>query len=213
MFVFPLLAAGVAGALTWDCARRARTEGSVALGVWAVALAQFALASGLLAWGAGLGWTGVLYRAYYLFGAVLNVLWLGLGTVWFLAPGPARRTASVLALAVTVYAGLVVGADPLVPGAGEALATAEIPAGDRVVSDRARLLSRWSSIAGSLAVLGGLGWSALRRRSSVRGLALLASGVLVVAGASVVARLGAVLPFSIGLALGVGLMYLGFRRA
>ncbi len=213
MFVFPLLAAGVAAALTGDCVRRARTDRSVALAVWALALAQFAIASGLLAWGVGFGWTGALYRGYYLFGAVLNVLWLGLGTVWFLAPRPARWAISTLVLAVSVHAALIVGVEPLVPGAREVLATAEIPQGAEVVPGRARFLSRWSSIAGSVAVLAGLVWSAARRRSSVRGLALLAAGVLVVAGASVLARLGAVAPFSVGLALGVGLMYLGFRRA
>lgn len=212
MALFPLLAAGVAGTLAVGCFRRGRRVRGGAMRVWGLALAQFALASGLLAWGVALGWSPGLYRAYYLLGAVLNVLWLGLGTAWLPGSRALSWGATATALAATAYAVVVVGGEELMPAAAEALATQEIPRGAVVMPSGARALSRWYSIAGSVVVVAGLGWSAVARREKALGLLLLTAGVVVVAGASELARLGHVAPFSIGLAAGVVVMYLGFRR-
>ena len=51
---------------------------------WTFALALFALASAALATGASTGWDEGTFRAFYLLGAVLNVPWLALGTVYLL---------------------------------------------------------------------------------------------------------------------------------
>ena len=48
---------------------------------WGVGLAMFALASLALTAGAAAGWTPFRFKVYYLFGAMLNVPWLALGTV------------------------------------------------------------------------------------------------------------------------------------
>src|SRR2546421_1084257 len=61
---------------------------------WSVALLLFALASAALAAGAGTGWNGPLFRLFYLFGAIANVPFLALGTIYLL-PGP--RTGDRLA--------------------------------------------------------------------------------------------------------------------
>ena len=45
---------------------------------WTVALAMYALASAALATGESTGWDAGTYRAFYCFGAVLNVPWLAL---------------------------------------------------------------------------------------------------------------------------------------
>ena len=52
---------------------------------WTVALAMFAIGLGALWLGASTGWHGPTFRVFYLFGAVLNVPWLALGTVYLLA--------------------------------------------------------------------------------------------------------------------------------
>lgn len=57
---------------------RGRTPASL---WWGLSLAQFALASVALLVGELAGWTGPTFRVFYLFGAVTNVLWLGLGTI------------------------------------------------------------------------------------------------------------------------------------
>ena len=61
---------------------------------WAIALALFALASAALATGTSTGWDHGTFRVFYLLGAVLNVPWLALGTVYLLcagADGPPSR--------------------------------------------------------------------------------------------------------------------------
>src|SRR5689334_6513701 len=53
-------------------------------GAWTFALALFALASAALATGAATGWDEGTFRVFYLLGAVLNVPWLALGTIYLL---------------------------------------------------------------------------------------------------------------------------------
>ena len=53
-------------------------------GAWTFALALFALASAALATAESTGWDEGTFRAFYLLGAILNVPWLALGTVYLL---------------------------------------------------------------------------------------------------------------------------------
>jgi hypothetical protein len=173
---------------------------------------QYGVASGALAWGIGFGWTPIAYRIFYLFGAVLNVAWLGLGTVWLFTGPPVGRGAFALLFGLSWYAAMVVLLRSFVPGASDALTTSGIPVAGDVMPGDVRALSRWFSIGGSVALLGGLAWS-LWRTGRLVGLSLLAAGVVAVAVGSELARTGRVVPFSIGLALGIALMYAGFLRA
>lgn len=210
MVVFPVAAAIVAfwfAVATW----RAASTRNIALRVWSVALAQFGVACVALAWGIALGWTPLIYRAFYLFGAVLNVAWLAVGTVWLLAP---RRFAlafnALFAAGAGISTALVMTAQ-LVPGATDVLATAQLPHPGDVMSDLPRTLSRFFSIGGSVIVLLGLLVSLVRRRAAV-GMALLAAGVLIAGFASEMLRAGYVAPFCAGLAAGIAVMYAGFVR-
>src|SRR5882757_6126256 len=73
---------------------------------WTVALALFALASAALATGASTGWDRGVFRVFYLLGAVLNVPWLALGTVYLLAGTTAGRRAET---ALILFSGFAVG--------------------------------------------------------------------------------------------------------
>src|SRR5262249_16104910 len=53
--------------------------------VWAIGMAFFGIASGCEAIAAAAGWNEILYRTWYLAGAVLTAGWLGLGTAVLLA--------------------------------------------------------------------------------------------------------------------------------
>ena len=53
--------------------------------VWAIGMLFYAIAAGAEAAAQVAGWTGPLFRAYYLAGAVWTVAWLGLGTAFLLA--------------------------------------------------------------------------------------------------------------------------------
>jgi hypothetical protein len=52
--------------------------------VWAIGMLFFAIAAGCEAVAAATGWNGILYRTWYLTGAVWTAGWLGLGTAFLL---------------------------------------------------------------------------------------------------------------------------------
>ncbi len=210
MVVFPLVATVVA-ALFSVAAWRASGDRGAALRVWSFALAQFAVGAGALAWGVSFGWTPIAYRVFYLFGAVLNVGWLGLGTLWLVWHSQAAFAATVGLAVVSVWAAIVVATTQMEPGAAAVLASERLPAARDIMPVLARNLSRWFSIAGSVVVLAGMFISMATRRN-VLGLGLLALGVVVAGISSELARVGYVEVFSIGLAVGIGLMYAGFVR-
>lgn len=210
MVALPVAATVVAAVFCWRTWRAAQTGGG-ALRVWSIALLQFAVAAGALAWGIGFGWTPAAYRIFYLFGAVLNVAWLALGTVWLVGGRGVGAVARGVLIGVSLYAATLVLLRPFEPGAAAVLAASDIPAAREVMPPDVRLLSRLFSIGGSVVLLGGLLWSLIRRRNAL-GLVFLAVGVVVVGVGSEFARAGRVAPFSFALAAGIALMYLGFVR-
>jgi hypothetical protein len=53
--------------------------------VWGAGLVWYAISSGTQFAGAAVGWSPALYRAWYLFGAILVAAYLGMGTVYLLS--------------------------------------------------------------------------------------------------------------------------------
>jgi hypothetical protein len=182
---------------------------------WGVALAMFALASLALTIGVAAGWTPLGFKAYYLFGAMLNVPWLALGTVALLA-GPAARRAYQVGLALFTAASTVLVAAVEV---GAADLTGRLPEGKAFLPVPVRVLAVLGNTVGTLIVVGGAVASglALRHRRHLRsrfeGNLLIALGVLLAAGGGVFAFLDRSDKLALALALGASVMYLGFRRA
>ena len=56
--------------------------------VWALGLTSYGIGAGTEFLGAAIGWNGGLYRAWYLFGALLVAAYLGAGTVYLLSRTP-----------------------------------------------------------------------------------------------------------------------------
>jgi len=88
---------------------------------WAIALAMFALASAALATGTSTGWDRGTFRVFFLLGAVVNVPWLAMGTVYLMASAPfSRRCLWGLVLFSGFAAGVVLSA-PMTPVHGTAI--------------------------------------------------------------------------------------------
>lgn len=120
-----------------------------ALLYWGLALAMFGLASGSLLAGVLGGWSPVEFRSFYLFGAVLNVPWLAVGSLAVNARTPAvsRWTGGVLLVVALLVVRAAVGADePALWWPAVALATTW--AGLLLVG------REWAVVNGSMAVLG-----------------------------------------------------------
>ena len=73
---------------------------------WTVSLALFALGAGAMWWAESVGWNLGAFRIFYLAGAILNVPWLALGTVYLLAE---RRVADRVRTWLVLVSGFAVG--------------------------------------------------------------------------------------------------------
>jgi len=183
---------------------------------WGIALSMFTVASLALTAGVVAGWSPVSFKLYYLFGAVLNVPWLALGTVELLA-GPAARRAYLAALAAFTLVSVVLVALARVTAAD--LAGRLLPEGKEFLPVAVRMLAVVGNTVGTLVVVGGAVASglAMRSRRDLRprfeGTLLIALGVLLAASGGVLAFLASSDKLALGLAVGASVMYLGFRRA
>src|SRR4051812_31306326 len=145
---------------------------------WSASLLMFSLASAALAAGAAGGWNGPGFRLFFFFGAIANVPFLALGTIYLLAgPRSGDRWAAAITLA-TAFAAGVIAVAPFVA----AIPAHQLPQGSDVFGPLPRILAATASAAGALVVIGGAVWSAIRRRLVVGNL-LIATGTLL-AGAS-----------------------------
>jgi hypothetical protein len=196
---------------------------------WTVALALFTLASAALATGASTGWDRGVFRVFYLLGAVLNVPWLALGTVYLLFGERAgRRVRNILLFA----SGLAVGVMLTAPMAGDVVGSATIPIGKEVFGVFPRVLAAVGSGLGAAVVFGGAAWSAVRFARAARGRAapprtgapapgrmaganvLIALGTLVLSGGGTLqGALGHDEAFTVSLAAGITVIYAGFLVA
>ena len=200
-----VVSAVFAGVLALRYARRRRPHQLV----WTIGLAMFTLAAaaGVLARSGGA--TEAEYRLFYLFGAILNVAWLALGTTYLLAPRAARWALWGL-LAFTALASVAVFASPVDLSAaadtGKGFDRAPLP----------RILAGLGSGLGSLVLVAGALWSAWRflraRHEGRRALAnvIIAAGVLVAAAGGTAAFTGASGVVEWTNLAGVSLIFVGF---
>ncbi|HEV3351802.1 MAG TPA: hypothetical protein VG076_02700 [Acidimicrobiales bacterium] len=179
---------------------------------WAIALALFAAGAGCLWLGASSGWTLPTFRAFYLFGAVINVPVLALGTVYLLG---GRRAGDRTALVVGAFAAFATGVIVVAPAHTIPSATA-LPQGSDVFGVLPRVLAAVASAGGALVVLGGAVWSAWRLRRGRRMWAnvVIAAGTLVLGASGLLnSVLGEMEAFAVTLAVGVSILYAGFLLA
>ena len=194
---------------------------------WTVSLAMFAAGSLALWWAESTGWGNGSFRAFYLFGAVLNVPWLALGTVYLLsgaAVGDRVRAWLVLLSGFTVG---VVGFAPL----RTQVTGGELPTGKDVFGVAPRVLAAVGSGVSAVVIIAGALWSAWRvwrgrapslgaqrtvtaPRRLALGNVLIAVGTLVLsASGSLAGRLGKDRAFAVTLLVGIAVLFAGFLVA
>ena len=193
---------------------------------WTVALALFALASAALATGASTGWDRGVFRVFYLLGAVLNVPWLALGTIYLLFGERAGRRVRA---GLVFVSGLAAGVLLTAPMSGTVAGSITIPVGKDVFGVFPRVLAGVGSGLGALVVFGGAVWSAVRFARAARGRAasprpggpppgrmaaantLIALGTLILSGGGTLQGvLGHDEAFTLSLAGGITVIYVGF---
>ncbi len=194
---------------------------------WTVSLALFALGSAALWWAEGDGWSLGAFRVFYLAGAVLNVPWLALGTVYLLAgPQVGNRVRTWLVLLSGFAAGVVLFGPTKTAGERRRTAHRERtssvwPAGARrrrvggggARDHRRRALERaWRVWRGRMPSLGAASDPGPRRLAL--GNVLIAIGTLVLSASGTLAgRLGKDRAFAITLLAGIAVLFAGFLVA
>jgi len=102
MIVFPLIAAGISAVFATMLFMQSAQKRKFPQLFWGIALVMFAIASVVVAIGISQTWGPVLYRLFWIFGVMLNVPWLALGSVALLR----NKYITAVAAAVVVVASL-----------------------------------------------------------------------------------------------------------
>lgn len=176
---------------------------------WSGALALFVVAAAALTVGAAVGWGGATFRVFYLFGAILNVPFLALGTVYLLAGRRVGdRVAVGLLMAGTFAVGVVVTAPFRAPVPADHLAQ-----GSAVFGVLPRVLAGVASAGGAVVILGGAVWSMVRRRGVLSN-GLIAGGTLILGASGVFNSVfDAMSAFAVSLLIGITVIFAGFLLA
>jgi type IV secretory pathway TrbD component len=194
---------------------------------WTISLSLFTLGSGALWWAESAGWSLASFRVFYLAGAVLNVPWLALGTVYLLAGEQiGTRVRAWLLLLSGFTAGVVLFAPTRSAVSGN-----ELPTGKDVFGVAPRVLAALGSGVAAVVIIAGALWSAWRvsrgrapslaaarsvpsPRSLVTGNLLIAAGTVVLSASGTLAgRLGKDRAFAITLLAGISILFAGFLVA
>ena len=200
--------------------RRFFGKGGTHLLFWGLGAVMYGIGSLCEALHGAFGWSPLVFRFWYLFGAVLVAAWLGQGTVFLLVRKPVAMSILGVLVAGSIYAAFRVFASELDPTLmGSSSQAAVELSGRAIVTPGVRLLTPFFNVYGTLALVGGALWSALALRRKrilpqrVVGATLVAVGAMLPAlgGALSRARLPYVL--YLGELAGIALILLGFLRA
>ncbi|MHB8507114.1 MAG: hypothetical protein ACYDGR_00500 [Candidatus Dormibacteria bacterium] len=191
---------------------------------WSLALFFYAIAAAPEVLGAIAGWGQAGYRVYYLFGGVLLVPWLSLGTAELLLRGNSLAAYRAFVYAVTavgVFAVLfavlhVVHLNTVAPPS-HCTMWCKDEAGYGLLNGLAALAAGVGNAIGTVVLVGGAGYSAFRSyraalpRVFTYGQLLILLGALVVAVVSTGTRFGSYDLFYPAQAVGIAVIFAGFR--
>lgn len=196
---------------------------------WSIAMALFVVASLALWWSEGRGWSNSSFRVFFMFGAIVNVPWLALGTVYLLA-GP--KAGAVVTRFLLVFSGFAIGVVLTTPINGQ-ISPYGLPAGRDHFEPLPRILAALGSSIPAIVIFGGALWSAWRvlrganpaltsaAIRQVRSTRQLAGGnILIAVGAATLSmsgtltgRLGQDRAFVVTLLVGIIILFVGFLVA
>lgn len=180
--------------------------------LWGIGLVMYALGGAAEAYYAALGWNDLVFRLWYLFGAILVAAWLGQGTVYLLLR---RRIAHGL-MAILILGSLYATFKIFTANLDPSLLPGTQLSGHAITSGGVRTLTPFFNIYGLVTLVGGALYSAWvfgRRRilfNRMLGCVLLALGALAPSLGGTLSRLGLTEYLYLGELLGAVIMFAGF---
>jgi hypothetical protein len=166
------------------------------------------------------GWNSLIYRLWYLFGAILVAAWLGQGTVYLLAKAKWARVLMALLIVGSLYGAFKVFTAVLDPTLlTTSVHTGSELSGHAIVTEGVRGLTPIFNLYGTVSLVGGAVYSAwifFRKRVLLHrtiGNILIAVGAIAPAFGGAFSRMGIPAALYIGELIGAILMFIGFQRA
>ncbi len=215
MFIYlPLLSFLVSLALAFFVLRRWTQRRRPHLLLWGLGALFYGIGSFTEFYYGVFGWQPLVFRLWYLCGAILVAAWLGQGTAYLLLKRKTAHVLMALLLAASVYAAWRVFAAPLDP----TQMLADELSGHALPSS-VRLLTPFFNLYGTVLLVGGAVYSAWifwRKRVLLHrtiGNVLIAFGALMPAFGGAFSRAGIPYALYAGEFIGIVLIFLGFWRA
>ena len=166
------------------------------------------------------GWNPLVFRLWYLFGAILVAAWLGQGTVYLLAKRRWAHAFMILLALGSIYGAIRVFGAELDPSLmTTSLHTGSEMSGHAIVTPGVRSLTPFFNIYGTVTLVGGAAYSAWlfwRKRVLLHrtiGNLLIAAGAMLPAFGGTFSRMGVSGALYISELLGAIIMFVGFWRA
>ena len=219
-YVLPTLSFLISGVFAYLLFRRYAQRKGAHLFLWGIGMIFYGIGGFCEAYHGIFGWSVLVFRLWYLFGAILVAAWLGQGTVYLLVR---RKWANALMLLLALgssYGLIRVFTAELDPGLmTTSLHTGSELSGHAIVTPGVRTLTPFFNLYGTVALVGGAVYSAwifYRKRVLLHrtiGNILIAVGALAPAFGGVGSRMGVPAALYIGELLGAVLMFVGFWRA
>ncbi|MDP2932159.1 MAG: hypothetical protein Q8O05_06675 [Chloroflexota bacterium] len=181
--------------------------------VWAIGLLMYFISTGTEFWAGFWGINQIIYRLWYLIGAIFVAAYLGMGTVYLLVPRRKAHIIMAILLAASLYAAIRVFTVSLDLSTLKSLSGAAMPMS-------IRLMTPFFNTFGTVALVGGAIYSALvfwRRRILPHRMVsniLIAAGAILPAFGGIHIRFFGTLPlFFIFELLGIIIIFIGFLRS
>lgn len=219
--LLPLISFLVSAAFAVFILRRFLKKRGDHLLFWGIGMTFYAIGGFCEAAYGAFGWNPLIFRLWYLFGAVLVAAWLGQGTVFLLIRRRIiARVLLGLLIAGSIYAAYRVFTAQLDPGLmTSSLHTGSELSGQAIVTPGVRTLTPFFNLYGTVMLVGGAGYSAwlfFRKRVLLHrtiGNVLIAVGALLPAFGGTFSRMGIPGALYISELLGAVVMFIGFLRA
>ena len=188
--------------------------------VWGIGLIMYGLGGFCEGYYGLFGWHPLIFRLWYLFGAILVAAWLGQGTVYLLARRKWAHVLTGILIIGSLYGAVRVFAAELDPSLmTESVHTGSELSGHAIVTPGVRVLTPFFNLYGTVTLVGGAAWSSWifwRKRILLHrtiGNILIAVGAILPAFGGTFSRMGVPSALYIGELLGAILMFVGFIRA
>ncbi len=221
LFIFiPLVASIISFIFAFLVFRRYRLRKGTYLLIWGIGLVFYGIGGFCEFYYGAFGWNSIIFRAWYLFGAVLVAAWLGQGTVYLLAKRSWANGTMVVLLVASTYAAFRVFTAQLDP----ALLTSSVHTGSElsghaITTPGVRIITPFFNLYGTITLVGGAlysAWLFWRKRILLHrtiGNILIAAGALLPAFGGAFSRFGVPAALYLGEFFGVILIFTGFIRA